>query len=510
MASIVTDLRQCADSHPDRPAVRAGDRILSYADLRDRIARAATRLAAAGVSRDDRVLLIAPSVPEFAIAYYGLQSVGATAITLNVMSTPAEIGYVIDDSGTSLVLAWHRCAEAARSAAGERGLPMLELTEFENEPDDAVAATAPVDRDADDTAVILYTSGTTGRPKGAQLTVANIDAVPAAFQAALQVGEHERWATALPLFHCFGQVVVMHNALAGGGTLSLLSPFTPTAFMDRLRDEHITIACGVPTMWNAMLQVTEGYTPADFADLRLACSGGASMPGEVIREFSDRFGCSILEGYGLTETAGTTTFRNLEGPPKVGTVGPALPGFTIEVRDPDGHPVPADEIGEIFIKGPTVMKGYWNRPDATAAELVDGWFRTGDLGTMDTDGDVRIVDRTKDMIIRGGYNVYPREVEEVLYTHPDIVEVAVIGVADDHYGEEIAAVITPRPGTQIDPDALRAWTKERLSAYKVPRIIRFVDALPKGATGKILKRAIDRSELVAPTSAATGRSGGGL
>lgn len=228
------------------------------------------------------------------------------------------------------------------------------------------------------------------------------------------------------------------------------------------------------------------------------------MPGEVIRAFADKFGCAILEGYGLTETAGTATFRDLNGEPKVGTVGPALPGFTIEIRDPDGTPLAADEVGEIFLKGPTVMTGYWNRPEATASELVDGWLRTGDIGAMDADGDLRIIDRAKDLIIRGGYNVYPREVEEVLYTHPDIVEVAVIGVPDAHYGEEIAAVIALRPDAVLDTDSLRGWAKERLSAYKVPRIVHVVDALPKGATGKILKRAIDRDSLRELSSTGTG------
>ncbi|WP_020171760.1 class I adenylate-forming enzyme family protein [Gordonia polyisoprenivorans] len=494
-ANPVAALWNNAEQHPDRIAVRSGPRALTYADLRARIALAAARFAAAGVTPGDRVLLIAPTIPEFPIVYYGLHTLGATVITMNVMSTVPEIDYVVDDSGTTMIVAWQDCATNARAVAEQRGLPFAEIRPFEEDATEIDGVTTYVERDEHETAVILYTSGTTGKPKGAQLSIANVNAAPQAFRDPLRLHDTERWATALPLFHCFGQVVVMHGALTWAGTLSLMSPFTATEFMDRLRDEHITIACGVPTMWNAMLQVTGGYTPGDFADLRLACSGGASLPGEVIRVFEERFGCSILEGYGLTETAGTATFRNLDGPPKVGTVGTALPGFRIEIRDPDGTVLPADEVGEIFISGPTVMTGYWNRPDATAAELVDGWLRTGDLGSMDADGDVRIVDRAKDLIIRGGYNVYPREVEEVLYTHPDIVEVAVIGVPDDHYGEEIAAVVAVRPGATIEQDALREWAKERLSAYKVPRIVHVVDELPKGATGKILKRAIDRAPL---------------
>ena len=505
MANPVAALWKGADTYPDRIAVRSGDRILRYGELRDRITRSAAYFAGHDVAPGDRVLLVAPSIPEFVIAYYGLHTIGATVITVNTMSTRHEIDYVVEDSGTSLIVAWHESAAAADLVATDRGIPFVELRAFEEDANaDGPSVDAFVEREEDDTAVILYTSGTTGKPKGAQLSIANVNAAPVAFRSALRLADDERWATALPLFHCFGQVVVMHNALTWGGSLSLLSPFAPVEFMNRLRDERATIACGVPTMWNAMLQNASGYTADDFADLRLACSGGASMPGEVIRAFADTFGCAILEGYGLTETAGTATFRNLDGAPKVGTVGPALPGFTIEVRDPDGAPLCADEVGEIFIKGPTVMTGYWNRPDATASELVDGWLRTGDIGSMDADGDVRIIDRAKDLIIRGGYNVYPREVEEVLYGHPDIVEVAVVGVPDTHYGEEIAAVIAVRPGAVVDIAALREWAKERLSAYKVPRIVHVVDALPKGATGKILKRAIDRDSLRELTSSSSG------
>ncbi|AZG47070.1 class I adenylate-forming enzyme family protein [Gordonia insulae] len=493
MASIVAELWRNADETPERMAVGSGTRTLTYGELRERIAGSAARCAELGVQIGDRVLFIAPSVPEFVVTYYGLQTAGATIITMNVMSTVPEIEYVVGDSGTSLIVAWHECATNARSVAESAGLPFVEIGPFDDEEGGPAPVTSFVDRADDDVAVILYTSGTTGRPKGAALTVGNITACPVAFRQVLDLGSAERWATALPLFHVFGQAIVMNGALSTGGSLSLLSPFTPAAFMDLLRDERITIACGVPTMWNAMLQVTGDYPPSDFADLRLACSGGASLPAEVIRAFQERFGCAIMEGYGLTETSGAATFRGADG--AVGSVGPALPGFTIEVRDPDGEVVAPEVIGEIFIKAPTVMKEYWNRPDATAADLTDGWLRTGDLGTMDADGALRIVDRAKDLIIRGGYNVYPREVEEVLYEHPDIVEVAVVGVADDHYGEEIAAVITPRAGAQLDADGLREWAGERLSAYKIPRIVQTVDALPKGATGKILKRAIDRDAL---------------
>ncbi|MFW0793191.1 AMP-binding protein [Gordonia sp. CPCC 205515] len=495
MASTVAKIWAFADDTPDRIAVTSGDRRLTYAQLREQIARSAARLAELGVAEGDRVVFIAPSIPEFVITYYGLQTLGAVGITMNVMSTAPEIDYVLHDSGTSMVIAWHECAENARRSAESAGVPFVEIGPYETADDLPDPVPSYVDRTDDDISVILYTSGTTGRPKGAALTVGNINACPVAFKTLMAVTPEDRWATGLPLFHVFGQAVVMNGALSQGCSLSLINPFVPTKLLDLLRDEQITIACGVPTMWNAMLQVAEGYSPDDFTALRLGGSGGAALPAEVIREFEETFGCTVLEGYGLTETCGVATFHDVNGHPVVGTVGPAVPGSRVEVRDPDGQVLDTDVVGEIFIQGPTVMKEYWNRPDATAAELVDGWFKTGDLGAIDAAGNVRIVDRVKDLIIRGGYNVYPREVEEVLYTHPDIVEAAVIGVPDAHYGEEIAAVIAPKPGVVIDPDTLRAWAKERLSAYKVPRIYQFVDALPKGATGKILKRAIDREGL---------------
>ncbi len=288
----------------------------------------------------------------------------------------------------------------------------------------------------------------------------------------------------------------MNTVLVTGASLSLLAPFEPTAMLEMVRRDRLTVLAGVPTMWNAMLHAaTDAFGPSDFEQLRLATSGGASLPVEVMRAFRDRFGCTILEGYGLTESTGAATFNDINRPQKAGTVGPALPGTAIEVRDPLGAVVGPDVVGEVFLKGPTIMKGYRNRPDATAADLQDGWLKTGDLGRLDAEGYLSIVDRAKDLIIRGGYNVYPREVEEVLYEHPDVVEVAVVGVPDAHFGEEVAAVVALREGAELTGEELRSWAKVQLSAYKVPRLYQFVTTLPKGATGKILKREIDRDAI---------------
>jgi long-chain acyl-CoA synthetase len=492
-----------ATAEPDRVALRGAGDPWTYGRLRERAAAVAARLRAHGVEPGDRVLLVAPSVPEFAGAYYGIHAAGAVAVTANTMSTRPELEYVGGDAGVKVALAWHEVTEASAGAASALGVELWAL-----EPDlagfDAAEWDAPEATKDDDNAVILYTSGTTGRPKGAQLTHANLIACAEVFVEVLEVTPEDRMGTALPLFHVFGQAVVMGTTLHAGASLSILARFDATDLLDMLRRDTLTMMSGVPTMWNALLHAAgDDVTPADFASLRLAASGGAAMPAEVMRAFEERFGAKILEGYGLSETTGAATFNGLHRERKPSCVGIALPRCKVEIRDSDGNEVPTGEIGEVCITGPVVMSGYWNRPEATAEALVDGWLKTGDLGTEDEDGDVRIVDRVKDLIIRGGYNVYPREVEEVLYAHPDVVEVAVVGVPDEHFGEEVAAVLALAPGATFDREAFRAWAKERLSAYKVPRLFQVLDTLPKGPTGKILKRAIDTDAVRAASAEAT-------
>lgn len=491
MVNVAANVWAHAETDPNRAALRSPAGDLTYGEVAAASRRAAGAVREAGVRPLDRVVLIAPSIVEFPVVYLGLHGAGVSVITMNTMATPAEIGYVLDDSEAVLVIAWHECADAAATAAADRGLPLWRVEPgavFDAEPVAVAHDHAP-----DDTAIILYTSGTTGRPKGVELTAANLLDTTASFLPVLSLTPDDRFGTALPLFHVYGQAVVMNTVLVTGATLSLLSPFEPTQMLEMVRRDRLTALAGVPTMWNAMLHAAADYGPGDFEDLRLATSGGASLPVEVMRAFKERFDCAILEGYGLTESTGAATFNDINRVQKAGTVGPALPGSAIEVRDPDGRPVAAGVVGEVFIKGPTIMKGYRNRPDATEADLRDGWLRTGDLGQLDEDGYLSIVDRAKDLIIRGGYNVYPREVEEVLYEHPDIVEVAVVGVPDEHFGEEVAAVVALMPGSTLTGEELRAWAKVQLSAYKVPRLFQFVDTLPKGPTGKILKREIDRS-----------------
>lgn len=493
MTNLASLLWAQADEQPEKTAIRSLRMDLTYGDLRDRSKRVAGAVIAAGIQPLDRVVLIAPTIPEFAIVYYGLHAAGVSVITMNTMATASEIGYVLEDSGACLVIAWHESVDSARKATGEHGIDLWEIgegAEFDAEPVEVAHERGP-----EDTAVILYTSGTTGQPKGAELTTSNLHTMATTMLEGMDFTPEDRFCSGLPLFHVYGQVVVMNMSLLNGASVSLVAPFDPKVLLATVQRDRITLLAGVPTMWNAMLQEAKRGTEVDFSSLRVGSSGGAALPLEVLREFQEEFGCTLLEGYGLTETTSSATTHTLNIPQKAGTVGVAAPGVEVELRDTENRPVEAGVVGEVFVKGPVVMKGYWNRPEATAETLMDGWMRTGDLGMLDEDGYLSIVDRLKDLIIRGGYNVYPREVEEALYEHPDVVEVAVVGVPDEHLGEEIVAVVTAREGALLTASELREFSSEKLSAYKVPRLYRFVDELPKGSTGKILKRALNSEEL---------------
>lgn len=341
---------------------------------------------------------------------------------------------------------------------------------------------------ADDTAVVLYTSGTTGTPKGAELTHRNLvsNALTTA-RTLLCLGPDDVLFGGLPLFHAFGQTCALNAAIASGACLSLLPRFRAADALETLRREEVTVFLGVPTMYSALLRNGVGQA---LPRLRLAVSGGASLPVELLHAAERELGVTVLEGYGLSETSPVACFNPPDRPRKPGSIGLPVLGVELRLVGTDGGVVGPGEVGELAIRGENVMKGYWNRPDDTAGAFRDGWFHSGDLARVDEDGYYFVVDRKKDLVIRGGYNVYPREIEEVLYRHPDVTEAAVLGVSDPVHGEEIAAAVVLRPGARATTDDVRDYVRERVAAYKYPRIVRFVDALPKGATGKILKRDI--------------------
>jgi long-chain acyl-CoA synthetase len=413
-----------------------------------------------------------------------------------------EIEYVLSDSGAKvLVCAAPLLGEGAKGAelAGVPVLAVMDGGDATISRIDELALTAtPIDavapREPDDTAVILYTSGTTGKPKGAELTHFNVTMnVVVSAQHSFDISEADTVLGCLPLFHTFGQTCCMNTAFYVGATVVLLPRFDGAEALRLLQDEKCTIFMGVPTMYVGLLEAAK--TSDVRPQLKMALSGGAALPLAVLETFRDVFGTYIFEGYGLTETSPVATFNQKTFEPRAGTVGKAIWGVEVEVAkaevDDRIELLPPGELGEIVIRGHNIFKGYLNKPEATAAAIVDGWFRSGDLGDKSEDGYVRILDRKKDMVIRGGYNVYPRDVEEVLLRHPAVGQVAVIGLPDPQYGEEVVAcVVRDSAGGEVTEQAIIDWSKEHLAAYKYPRRVLFVDALPLGPSGKVLKREL--------------------
>ncbi|MBA3263216.1 MAG: long-chain fatty acid--CoA ligase [Thermoleophilaceae bacterium] len=496
-------LTETAAQHGDLTAFKLDDVELSYAALDESSARIASLLKAKGVGTGDRVGLMLPNVPYFPAIYYGILRAGAVVVPMNVLLKGREVTFYLQDPGARVVFAWHEFAEAAGEGADQAGSEciLVKPGEFEqlvvaHEPDPDVA-----DRAEGDTAVILYTSGTTGQPKGAELTHANLYRNCSTTSSTLGgFGVGDVLLGALPLFHSFGQTCTMNSAVCTGATVTMLPRFDPDKALEILERDRVTVFQGVPTMYNAMLHA-EGADAADTSTLRLCMSGGAAIPVELIRAFEDKFGCAILEGYGLSETSPVASFNHPDKERKPGSIGTPIAGVEMEAWDDNGDEVPQGEVGEIVIRGHNVMSGYWNRPEATSEAInSQGWFRTGDMARVDEDGYFFIVDRKKDLIIRGGYNVYPREIEEVLYEHPAVQEAAVVGVPDEALGEEVGAAVVLRKGESLGADELKAFIKEQVAAYKYPRKIWFVDELPKGPTGKILKREIEVPQAVEAAS----------
>jgi long-chain acyl-CoA synthetase len=466
-------------------------------------ARVARLLKDKGLEPGDRVGVMLPNVPYFPIVYFGVLRAGGVVVPMNVLLKGREVEFYLSDSGAKLLFAWGDFAEAAEKGAEAAGAEciLVKPGEFEqlvaqHEPLEELA-----DRDEQDTAVILYTSGTTGKPKGAELTHANLRTnCKIAGESLGQISHEDVALGALPLFHSFGQTCTMNACTAVGATLTMLPRFDPEKALEIIERDKVTVFQGVPTMYNAML-ACDRREEFDTSTLRLCMSGGAAMPAEVMKGFEEAFDCIILEGYGLSETSPVASFNHPDKERKPGSIGTPIEGVEMKVVDEDGDELPQGEVGEIVIKGHNVMKGYWNREDATRESIEDGWFRSGDMAKVDEDGYFFIVDRKKELIIRGGYNVYPREIEEVLYEHPAVQEAAVVGVKDESLGEEVGAAVVLKKGEDASADELKEFVKEQVANYKYPRRIWFEDELPKGPTGKILKREIEVPAEVAEATA---------
>jgi long-chain acyl-CoA synthetase len=498
--NLASCLASTAATQGDRIALRLGDRSISYAELDRASSRVAGLLGERGVEPGDRVGIMLGNTPDFAAAYYGALRSGAVVVPMNPLLKAREIAYYLSDCQAKVLFAAQPFVTEAWGGAVDTGAHVVEvaptfLTDLAPHP----AADAVVTRDGSDTAVILYTSGTTGRPKGAELTHANlVRNAEVTATTLLGLTPEDVIFGGLPLFHSFGQTVTLNTAVLAGASVTMLPRFDPAAALAAMVTHGVTVFAGVPTMYAALIAAFDGagFNPSN---LRVCVSGGAALPVEILHEFETLYACPILEGYGLSETSPVACFNHPDAVRKPGSIGTPIAGVRMRVQDDDGRPVPPGRIGEIAVAGHNVMKGYWQQPAATATAIVDGWFRTGDLGRIDEDGYYFIVDRKKDLIIRGGYNVYPREIEEVLYEHPAVAEAAVVGVPHPSLGEEVAAVIALKPGSGATPGDIKEFIRQQVAAYKYPRTVHVVDALPKGPTGKILKR-----EIVVPAEA--GRS----
>ncbi|MEH7334436.1 long-chain-fatty-acid--CoA ligase [Neobacillus drentensis] len=494
--NLNVNLKNSAARFPNRTAYTFLNQSKTYAELDKLVDCAASALSAAGVAKGDRVALLLGNCPEFVIAYYGILRAGAVVVPINPAYTAGEISYILSNSQAVGVIAhsWLEVTIAPLRVKLEKLKMTIYTDSSENdwpwecliqEPKEAFES--PFIED-DDLAVILYTSGTTGKPKGAMLSHRNMASNVASMSQLTEFTEEDRIIAVLPMFHVFSIATCINIPIACGAAIVIVPKFSPTEVINTIRREKATLFAGVPTMFSFLLQVP-GATAEDFSAIRACFSGGASIPVELLHRFEEKFNVHVLEGYGLSETAPVTAFNPLRGTRKPGSVGIDIPEVKNKVVDLNGVEVPRGEIGELIVKGPNVMIGYLGMQEATSSALKDGWFYTGDLARMDDEGYIYIVDRKKDMILVGGYNVYPREVEEVLYQHPAIVETAVIGVPDKEYGEIVKAFVVIND-EGITMDDILYFCQDKLAKYKLPKQVEIMKELPKNSTGKILRRAL--------------------
>lgn len=504
--NLSSRLQEVAAQLPDKEAyVYEGER-RTYGELNAAISKFASGLRSIGIQKGDHIALLLGNSPYFVIGLYGALRAGATVIPINPIYTPDEIGYILNNGDVKAVIGLdllvplfvkmevllpnvEHVIVCETPQGKEQGISLTEkmksFTEVLLSGDPSYEGPELAD---DDTAVILYTSGTTGKPKGAMLTHKNLYSNAQDTANYLKICEDDRVIATLPMFHVFCLTVALNAPLMNGGTVLIVPKFSPAKIFQLTREEKATIFAGVPTMYNFLYQHEEGKAE-DLQTLRLCISGGASMPVALLKNFEQKFKVIVSEGYGLSEASPVTCFNPLDRPRKPGSIGTSIMNVENKVVNEFGEEVPVGEVGELIVRGPNVMKGYYKMPEETAHTIRDGWLYTGDLAKMDEEGYFYIVDRKKDMIIVGGYNVYPREVEEVLYSHPDVVEAAVIGVPDPNFGEAVKCFVVSR-NPNLTEEQLIEYCREHLAKYKVPSSIEFLEELPKNTTGKILRRAL--------------------
>ena len=506
--SVAAILAESAVRHAGRTAVVVGEEETTYAQLWDQTRAFAGALRDLGVGPGSRVAVLIPNVADFPRTYYAVLALGGVVVPVHALLKAREVAYVLRDCDAALLVCAGPLLEQGAAGAQLAGVPVVSVLAPPDAPGPAgpvpsltalAASAAPVETyrpcPPDDTATILYTSGTTGEPKGAEGShLSLLEQVSTCLLGTFDLTHDDVVLGALPLFHTFGQTCTMNTGFRAGATLVMVPRFDGATALRVMTERGCTIMMGVPTMYMALLEAAAAAPEQPLPPLRYVISGGAAIPLAVIERLRTVLGVEVYEGYGLTETSPVATFNHVGVPPRAGTVGTPIWGVDVEVARPEVADaielLPRGELGEVVVRGHNLFKGYLGRPGATAEAVVDGWFRTGDLGVRDADGYLTIVDRTKDMILRNGYNVYPREVEEVLAQHPDVARVAVFGLADERHGEEVAAAVVLAPGAATTGEDLVAYAAEQMAAYKHPRRVEVVAELPMGPSGKILKREL--------------------
>ncbi|WP_077623108.1 fatty acid--CoA ligase family protein [Sediminibacillus massiliensis] len=511
--NLSDQLSRIADRHPEKAAYLFNGEETSYAELDVMVTRFAGQLQDMGYQKGDHIALIAGNSPFFIIGLYGALRAGLTVIPINPIYTPDEMTYILQNGDIKGILTMDILLEKMAAMADDledvqdyivadtgagidwgQSLLAPKMKTFTNMLGENRNQFSRPELKEPDVAVILYTSGTTGKPKGAMLTHRNLYSNAKDTADYLTINEQDRVIAALPMFHVFCLTVALNAPLMNGGTILIVPNFSPQAVFTLAREQQATVFAGVPTMYNYLLR-TPDVSPADFSSIRLCISGGASMPVALLKNFEEKFQVRISEGYGLSEASPVTCFNPLDRERKPGSIGTNIRNVVNKVVDELGEELPVGEVGELVVKGPNVMAGYYKQPEETEAALKDGWLYTGDMARMDDEGYFYIVDRKKDMILVGGYNVYPREVEEVLYEHPEVSEVAVVGRPDPYSGETVSAfVVTNNPA--VTEAELVDYCKEHLAKYKLPTRIEFLEELPKNTTGKILRKQL--RDIVAP------------
>ncbi|MGK5508382.1 fatty acid--CoA ligase family protein [Brevibacillus formosus] len=501
MYHLNESLMQSVKQFADRPAFVFMGETTTYAELYQQVEHLAAGLAQRGIGKGDAVALLMDNRPHFVSAYYAILRVGAVVVPMNPIYTAREISFILSNSKAKAAIALSALQPVLTPMKDQiEELQLLIYTEpieneitidqlvHEGQESEAEAGYVEPERNEDDLAVILYTSGTTGQPKGAMLSHRNMASNAEAMGMLFELVPEDRMVAVLPMFHVFCMTVCMNGPIRTGAAIIIVPKFHPADVLQTIREQKATCFAGVPTMYNYLLQLPTA-TKEDFSSIRIYCSGGASMPVELLHKFEAKYDAKVLEGYGLSEAAPATTFNPLHGTRKPGSVGVDIPLVKNKVVDPEGKEVARGEVGELVVQGPNVMMGYLGLPDDTAAALRDGWLYTGDMARMDEEGYVYIVDRKKDMILVDGYNVYPREVEEVLYQHPAIIEAAVIGIPDEVHGEAVKAFVALKE-VAVSQEDIMTFCRDKLAKYKVPRQVEFVAELPKNSTGKILRRSL--------------------